>query len=99
MKSVALKKVPLVSPSGEKGELDYRVYSLLAIKQPLDGKSAGIDEMQKSIRLLNTMEQEGDVVEFEDADFDFFCIKVKNMRFTWVDPVFAQFVEDVTKGE
>jgi hypothetical protein len=97
MKKVLLKKIPLVAPGGEKGELDYRVYIEGGIKQPLDGKAVWIDEMRKSVRLLNALEKawNKDSVEFEDADFDYLCLKIKAMKFNWVDRAFEQFVDDV----
>ena len=99
MKHIAFKTVPLTTPTGGAGELDYRAYVEFAVKQPIDGKSVGIDEMHKSVRLLNVLAKAGkDGASFEDADFDFFCAKIKAMRFNWVDPAFEQFVEDVTKG-
>ena len=101
MKRVFFKVVPITNPnSGEVGELDYRAYSEIAIRQPLDGKSAGIDEMHKSIRLLEALRNaKGDGVDFEDSDFDYFCLKVNAIKFNWVDPVFIEFVEDVTNAE
>lgn len=100
MKHIAFKTVPLTNPAGTTGELNYRVYIELAIRQPLDGKSIGADEMHKSVRLLNFLEKAtGDEIDLEDADFDFLCLKVRAMKFNWADPAFEQFMEDVTKGE
>jgi hypothetical protein len=36
-------------------------------------------------------------VDLEDSDFAFMREKVLAMKFTWVDPAFVQFIEDVTK--
>ena len=100
MKHVTFKTVPVVDPTGAGGELDYRAYIALAVKQPLDGKAIGIDEMHKSVRLLNILEAATEKgADFEDADFDFLCAKVKALKFSWVDSAFSQFVDDVTKGE
>ncbi len=97
MKHIVFKKFPLVTPAGQKAELDYRSYIEVAIKNPLDGKLAGIEEMHKSLRLLNALEkatEEG--CDFEDADYEYLCSKVKALKFTWVDPAFVQFIDDVT---
>lgn len=100
MKRVPLKKVPLVTPTGEDSELDYLLYLEIAIKNPLNGQNADIEENRKSIRLLDALEKaEEDGVDMEDADYEYLCTKVKALRFNWIDPAFVQFVEDVTEIE
>jgi len=100
MKHVAFKTVPVVTPTGESGELNYRAYIELAVKQPLDGKSVGIEEMHKSVRLLDILEKSSsDGIDLEDADFAFLCAKIDALKFSWVDPAFEQFVNDVKSGE
>jgi hypothetical protein len=100
MKHVVFKVVPIASPTKEPGELDYRAYMELAVKQPLDGKSIGVDEMHKSIRLLSALrDAKEDGVDFEDTDFDYLCAKMKALKFSWVDPAFEQFVSDVVNSE
>ncbi len=98
MKHIAFKTLPITNPAGQTGELNYRDYIELAIKSPIDQKSVGIEEMHKSIRLLNILEEaDRDGVDFEDADHEYLCQKVNALGFKWVDPAFEQFVNDVTK--
>ena len=98
MKHIAFKKVDLVNPKTlEKGEFDYREMLKALVHNPMDGKSLDIDEVRSSIRLLDALEkgnEEG--ADLEDADFAFLVKKIQSIKFTWADPVFINFVDDVT---
>ncbi len=98
MKHVIFKIVPLINLRGEKIKFSYRDYLLSAVVLPMDGRSADIDETRRSIRLLEVLEKTEKTapgVDFEDADYEFLCQKVKAMRFQWNDRVFVNFVDDV----
>ena len=97
MKHIEYKTIKVKKPDGSEGMLDYRAYLMVAIQNPLDGKAMALDEMRHCIRLMDAIEQGDDKgAHFEDADYEFLCKKVHNMRFLWADKAFETFVDDVT---
>jgi hypothetical protein len=101
MKQIPLKKVAMILPTGKESSLDYRLQLIAIMQAPKDPKrGAEIEEIHKSLRVINVLDKaEGaEFVELEDADFDYMLSKLSTVRFNFVSPAFSQFVEDM-QGE
>lgn len=61
-------------------------------------RGASIDEIRKSIRVLDALEAASGTVQLEDADFDYLVQRVKTAKFTSNNQVFIDFVEDIEKA-
>lgn len=102
MKRIGLLSLPdpRFDPSSadyEANRVDYRTIIEQAIRMPLDRQAgASIDEMRRGIRVLDALDQAGDVLELEDADWDHLCLKVSHMPWAMVDRRFVQFHDDIT---
>jgi len=98
MKSVNLKKVPMVV-LGNKQEFSYKEMLQVIMETPQDAqKGATIDEVRKSIRVLDVLEKADDLLELEDSDYAFMMSKVKATKFTSANKVFVDFVDDLEKA-
>lgn len=99
MKLVSLKKVPMIV-FGEEKEFSYKEMLQVIMESPTDPtKGLGIDEVRKSIRVLDVLEKSSDVLQLEDADFSHLISKVKATKFSTANKVFIDFVEDLEKAE
>lgn len=69
-----------------------------AIRIPLDRQNgATIDEMRKGIRVLDALDAtRDDVLELEDADWEFLKSKVERYPWAGTDRRFLQFYDDIT---
>jgi hypothetical protein len=87
-------------PEYEPNLVDYRSVIEQAIRVPLDRQQgATIDEMRKGIRVLDALDKSRDqVLELEDADWDFLKQKVEKMPWAMVDRRFVQFHDDITQA-
>ena len=86
-------------PLYEPNLVDYRVIIEQAIRIPLDRQAgASIDEMRKGIRVLDRLDAATEVLELEDADWEFLKTKVEKMPWAQVDRRFVQFHDDVTSA-
>jgi hypothetical protein len=85
-------------PNYENARVDYRRLVEDAIRVPLDReKGANIDEMRKGIRVLDALDaSQHEVLELEDADWEFLKQKVEKMPWAMVDRRFVQFHDDIT---
>jgi hypothetical protein len=85
-------------PNWEANRVDYRSVIEQAIRIPLDRQAgATIDEMRKGIRVLDALDaSHSDVLELEDADWEFLKTKVEKMPWAVVDRRFVQFHDDIT---
>lgn len=108
MKSVELKVIPTSVP-GEDGkevivDISYKNQLIHLMSIPADGRSASIDEMRSSIRVMDALQKVPDpekgsefpVVELEDADYTFMKQKVLGSRWPQVDKEILAFIDDVT---
>jgi len=106
MKRIALLSVPhpkFLSPSDpgyEMNRLDYRDTIENAVRAPLDRQTgATIDEMRKGIRILDALDaSKNDVLELEDADWDFLRAKVERLPWAFTDRRFIQFYDDIMQA-
>ena len=95
MRDIQLKTVDLVQ-DGKKTPISYK-NQLAAIMRTPTRDTADIEEIRKSVRILNELDKvEGDVLRLEDADFEYVCQRVKSARWPIIDAVILAFVEDVT---
>ena len=94
---VAFKTIHVVNPKGgQEADILYRELIQSAIHSPLDGKSLGLDEIRKGVRILDALENGSENgADFEDADHAFLVQKVNALKFMWADPKFVQFADDI----
>jgi hypothetical protein len=93
MKQIALKKLP---GDDRFREVDYRITLMDVVRTPLNPQGGiGLDEMRRSVRVLEALEHANGTLELEDADFDH--LKEKLQRFQWgiADRRILQLVDDV----
>ena len=90
MKTIENKKTN-VPGSVEK----YSDLIMHCVKNPPKG-GYDISEMRRRIRVMDVTEKGGEILEFEDADFD--CVKkcVKNMRWGFVHQEIINFDEYIS---
>jgi len=90
-------RFPLGAEGYEANRVDYRLIIDQSLRVPLDRTTgATIDEMRKAIRVLDALDKARDVLELEDADWEFLKLKVEKMPWGVVDRRFVQFYDDVT---
>ncbi len=100
VKQIELKQVPTVSLDGKVGTLDYKESLILLARQPLSGeRGMEIEEMRKSIRLLDALEAAEGSVSLEDADYEYLKQKVHAGRFARANRETFQFLRDVLGEE
>lgn len=98
MKTLELKTKEMVV-LGSKSEFSYKDMLQVIMENPQDQqKGAGIDEIRKSIRVLEALEKSSGILELEDSDYSFMLAKVKATKFTSANRVFLDFVDDVEKA-
>lgn len=105
MKRIYLRSLPdprftVGTPEWEANRVDYRNLIEQAIRVPLDRQTgATIDEMRKSIRVLDALDASlHDVLALEDADWAFLKTKVERMPWAMVDRRFVLFTDDVLEA-
>lgn len=91
-------RFPPGDPGYEVNRVDYRNIVENAIRIPLDRQQGtGIDEMRRGIRVLDALDRaQGDVLELEDADWEFLKSKVEVFPWAGTDRRFLQFYDDIT---
>ena len=93
MKTIELKE--LEATGGMK--LNYKDEMVTILRTPVDRNAgADIEEMRRSIRVLDALDKADGTLELEDADFDYLKSRMLNAKFAMVDPAIVQFVDDVT---
>lgn len=87
-------------PQWEANRVDYAAVIEQAIRVPLDRQTGStIDEMRKGIRVLDALDAaKNDVLELEDADWDFLKLKIEKMPWGMTDRRLVQFYDDVTNA-
>lgn len=105
MKRIALLSLPdprlePSDPNWEAQRVDYRLIIEQAVRVPLDRQNgATIDEMRKGIRVLDALDaSHDDMLELEDADWEFLKSKVEKMPWAQVDRRFVKFHDDVMQA-
>lgn len=107
MKRIALLSLPdprfsAGDPGYEANRVDYRDIIENAVRIPLDRQAgATVDEMRKGIRILDALDRvtwssaDGDILELEDADWEFLKSKVEKFPWAGTDRRFVRFYDDV----
>ncbi len=99
MKSVPLKVVEI----NEENNLDYKNELRTILITPEDRQAgANIEQMRLAIRVLDVLDvldEDADVLELEDADYEYLQGRVQNARFGMVHPAIVQFIDDVSEIE
>ena len=102
MKRLELKNLPVTRPDATEMELSYWIQLQTTIRSPADPQSgADIDEIRKSIRILNVLDeigQDAKVLELEDSDYEYMVARVTTSKYTFADPAIVQFVDDVMEA-
>lgn len=76
--------------------IDYRIVLADVLRRPLNPQQGiGLDEMRKSIRVMDKLESANGSVELEDADYEHLKEKLNNMSWNIADRRILQLVEDV----
>ena len=88
-------------PDGKETTLNYWAQLQLIMRTPMNvQQGADVEEIRKSIRILDALDkigQDSEFLELEDTDHEFLVNKVSTTRFAFVAPELVQFVDDVTK--
>jgi hypothetical protein len=96
MKSITLKTIS-IELNGQEKPLSYKQELKTIFSAPLDIKSgANVDEMRKSIRILDALDKSSDALKLEDSDFEYLKMRMQQAKFAFIHPAIVQFVEDVT---
>jgi hypothetical protein len=98
MKQIQLKTVEL-SYQGKVKPFDYKQELQIVFQTPMDPqRGSDYNEQRKAMRILDALDKSTDVLELEDADFEYLKARVPLARFGINDPVIVRFVDDVTNG-
>jgi hypothetical protein len=69
------------------------------LRRPLDPqKGADIEELRRSIRVLDALDACDGTLELEDADWEHLCQKVKAMQWAFVDRRIVQLIDSVLEA-
>jgi hypothetical protein len=83
-------------PTTVEGDLEWAEIIRQVMRRPKDpSKGVDIEEMRKSIRVLDALEKSNGVLELEDADWDSLREKTQTMQWGVIDSRIVQFVDDV----
>jgi hypothetical protein len=96
VKKIQLKTVDM-EVQGVTRQFSYQKELQTIFRTPADiSKGAMVEEMRRSIRILDALDKSTDMLELEDADFEYLKSRVPNAKFSIVHPVIVKFVDDVT---
>lgn len=95
MKQIPLKVVEMLIDD-KPVKIAYRAQLKAIIETPANQQTASLDEVRRSIRILDVLERSDGVLELEDADFDFMREKVLGARWPLINRQVLDFVDDVT---
>lgn len=83
---------------GQEQEFDYKDMLVTIMETPQDAKGATIEEIRKSIRVIDALEKSNEELVLEDNDYAFMMGKVNSTKFTSANKVILDFVEDLKKA-
>jgi hypothetical protein len=79
------------------GDMEWAEIIRQVVRRPLDPqRGVDIDEMRKSIRVLDALEKSNGVLELEDADWEFLKMKTLAMQWGVIDSRIVQYVDEVS---
>ncbi len=83
-------------PTDLEGDLDWAEIVRQVIRKPMDPqRGVEIEEMRKSIRVLDTLDKSNGVLELEDADWEHLKDKTQKMQWGIIDSRIIKFVDEV----
>jgi len=95
VKSIRLRSLP-PGPTSLEGDIEWAEVIRQVIRRPLDPqKGVEIDEMRKSIRVLDALAKSNGVLELEDADWEHLRLKTMTMQWGLIDGRIVEFVDEV----
>lgn len=95
MKTIPLKTVDVLL-DGKPTRISYRAQLREILRVPTDPRGADLEEVRRSLRVLDALDKESIVLELEDADFEYMAKRVRGARWQVIDPFVLAFIEDVT---
>ncbi len=99
MRVIPLKKVPMIV-FGEQKEFSYKEMLQVIMESPQDPtKGLSIEEVRKSIRVLDVLEKSEEILFLEEADYSHMISKVKATKFSTANKVFVDFIDHLEKAE
>jgi hypothetical protein len=76
--------------------LDYKLQLVGIAGSPVDAqRGASIDELRKSVRVLEVLEKSNGEVHLEDADYDHLLEKVRSAKYLIINKEVLQFIDDI----
>lgn len=94
MKKIDLKLIPI--QIGDKtSNLSYKEQLRELMRQP--PAAIDIEEVRRSLRVLEALDKSDDSLTLEDADYEHMKARVLSAKWQIVHPAIVQFVDDVTK--
>lgn len=92
-KVIKLKKL---GKEGESGQLDYAAMIRVIIQSPTNPQQGlTVEEIRKSVRVLEALDKAKGKLELEDADYDVLKTKVENFRFGLAHKDILTFIDDI----
>jgi len=94
------ERIPKDKPEYAANVLAWAEVVRQVIRRPLDPqKGADVDELRRSMRVLDALERASAVLELEDADWEHLKAKTLAMQWAFVDRRIISFIDDVTLAE
>jgi hypothetical protein len=91
VKRIKLRKIKL-----DGNELEWAEILRQVVQRPLDPqRGVDIDEMRKSIRLLDIIDASNGVLELEDSDWEYLKSKTVAMQWAVIDRNIVKLVDEV----
>lgn len=79
--------------------LDWKIQMLALMRRPLSNEQGmDIEEVRKSIRVIEALEKANGWVKLEDADYEHLKRKVVGARWAIAHPFVIQLVDDVNNA-
>jgi hypothetical protein len=96
LQSIADARFMPNTPEYQANLLDWSEAIRQVLRRPLDPqKGADIEEMRRSIHVLDALDAADGTLELEDADWQHLCQKVRAMQWAFVDRRIVQLIDSV----
>lgn len=83
-------------PSTVEGDIEWADVVRQVMRRPKDpSRGVEIDEMRKSIRVLDALDKSNGVLQLEDADWEYLREKTLAMQWGVIDSRIVKFTDDV----
>jgi hypothetical protein len=97
MKFIPCKTVE-VTLDGKPTRISYKAQLREIMRVPSDPRGADLEEVRRSLRVLDALDTEDVVLKLEDADFEYMVKRVRGARWQVIDKFVMAFIEDVTNA-